>query len=348
MRLFPRSAGTLLGALTACSSSIAPIPTPDLPLAVTNNAVAIDTSVHPAVIYSTLGIDSTLQWSGITTRAFRLTLGNDRWEELPRVPGAVGRIAATAQVVGGQFILIGGYTVDSAGVEVSVPDVNIYDADRGEWVPGAPMPVPVDDAVSGVWRDSLIYLVSGWHDTDNVTAVQVYDPTADQWLQATPTPGPGVFGHTGGVVGDEIVYIDGVTRNPDRPRFRLIKQTWRGRIDPATPLEIRWDSLAPPHGPARYRAAAGICGADLVFVGGTDNPYNYNGIGYDGRSSEPILGGFTYRREGDAWLASPAAPLGTMDHRGLIVSPQGTWIIGGMRSGQRVASTMVPVPWSPC
>ena len=37
------------------------------------------------------------------------------------------------------------------------------------------------NAVAGVWRDSLILLVSGWHDTGNVPDVQVYDPDTDSW-----------------------------------------------------------------------------------------------------------------------------------------------------------------------
>jgi hypothetical protein len=98
--------------------------------------------------------------------------------------------------------LFGGYTVDSAGAERSVPGLDVWDPGANRWSAAAPMPLPVDDAVSAVWRDSLVYLVSGWHDTDNTTRVQIYDPAIDRWRDATPIPGPGVLGHAGGLVGN--------------------------------------------------------------------------------------------------------------------------------------------------
>ena len=36
------------------------------------------------------------------------------------------------------------------------------------------MPVPVDDAIAGVYREQFIYLVSGWHDSDNVAEYRRY------------------------------------------------------------------------------------------------------------------------------------------------------------------------------
>ena len=60
--------------------------------------------------------------------------------------------------------------------------------------------MPVDDTVSGVWRDRLIFLVSGWSVDANVDAVQVYDPALNRWMRATPVPGIPVFGHAGGIV----------------------------------------------------------------------------------------------------------------------------------------------------
>ncbi len=97
------------------------------------------------------------------------------------------------------------------------------------------MPLPVDDAVSGVWRDSLIYLVSGWHDSDNVAAVQIYDPERNAWEQATPIPGPPVFGYAGGIAGDGIGY-DGRTAEPWAGAFAfgVATESWIAAEAPGT------------------------------------------------------------------------------------------------------------------
>lgn len=337
--------------LSACGqgqASVVQVIIPNLPMAVTNNAVAIDTANGTVTLYSFLGLDSTKRHDGITRRAFRLTLGKDQWEELPPVPGPRGRLAATAQVIRGEVIVIGGYTVDSTGAERSVPEVDIWNPVAGRWRTGAPMPLPVDDAVSGVWRDSLLYLVSGWHDTDNVTAVQIYDPATDRWTMATPIPGPGVFGHAGGVVGDAILFVDGVTRNETRPRYRMKAQAWRGEIDPTDPTNITWTVIPPHPGLPLYRAAAGVCGTRLVLAGGTDNPYNYNGIGYDGVPSEPRAEVVAYDVTTGGWTEFSPAPVATMDHRGLLIGRHGMYVVGGMRSGQGVSAETVIVPRTVC
>ncbi len=132
----------------------------------------------------------------------------ESWETLTPVPGR-GRLASTAQVVGERIYVLGGYTVAENGDERSVPDVSILDPQTGIWTRGADIPLPTDDAVAGVWRDSLIVLVSGWHDNGNVADVQIFDPVLNRWTRSTSIPGTPVFGHTGAVVGDAIVYVDG-------------------------------------------------------------------------------------------------------------------------------------------
>ncbi len=311
---------------------------PPLPAPVANNAVAAGTIEGVWWMFSLLGIDSTKRWSGITTRAFAWQAGATAWSPLPHVPGSVGRLAATAQVVRGRVYLFGGYTVDSSGAEKSVEVVNVYTPGLRRWTTVTPMPVPVDDAVSVVWRDSLVYLVSGWHDTDNVQHVQVYDVVRDTWAMATPIPGPGVFGHTGGLSGNTLVYIDGAARRPSGPKYALVPQSWSGAINPANPLEIRWSSIPPHPGPPSYRAAAAGCGGVIVFAGGTDNPYNYNGVGYDGVPSQPRAAVFAWDTQRKQWREWSSAPRATMDHRGLVIRGDSAWIPGGMLHGQKVTA----------
>jgi N-acetylneuraminic acid mutarotase len=313
---------------------------PPLPAPLTNNAVAAHSDGVGVTVYSFLGLDSTKIWSGVTNRAFRWDVGTPAWEALPPVPGP-GRLAATAQAMGDRLYVFGGYTVAEDGSERSLPHVEIYHPATATWTRGAPIPVPVDDAVSGVWRDSLVYLVSGWHDRDNVANVQIYDPAADTWTQATPIPGAPVFGHTGAVAGNTIVYIDGVRRSDDGPRYVMESSTWRGEIDPTDPRVISWSRLAQHPGPSLYRSAAVAVGRWIVFAGGTDNPYNYNGIGYDGIPARARNAVWGFDTASEEWRRGTNLPVPTMDHRGIALVGEQLIVIGGMTRDQRVTSGVV-------
>lgn len=310
---------------------------PPLPVPVANNAVAATETADGWTLFSFLGIDSTRRRDGITTAAFRWTVGDASWRPIGPVPGEP-RLAATAQAVGGRIYLFGGYTVAEDGSERSVPDVFVYHPVGDRWSRAAPMPTAVDDAVSGVWRDSLIFLVSGWHDTDNVSLVQIYDPTADEWRKATPIPGPPVFGHAGGISGDAIVYIDGARVDRDPRRFALETSSWLGQIDPAEPARIAWRRLPDHPGPGLYRAAAVGTERFVMFGGGTDNPYNYDGNGYDGVPSEPRFGVFAWDVGREIWRELAPLEVPTMDHRGLVEAAGHVYAIGGMGPGRVVTA----------
>jgi Kelch motif len=315
---------------------------------VANNAVASGVARDRPWIFSFLGIDSTKRWSGITRAAFAWSPGMSAWQRLPDVPGPVGRLAATAQVVRGKVYLFGGYTVDSAGGERSLDVVDVWDPASNSWGTAPPMTVAVDDAVSATWRDSLVYLVSGWHHTDNVPLVQVFDVVERRWTQATPIPGPGVFGHTGGIAGNTLVYVDGARRQAGKVRYGLEASSWAGEIDSANPLRIIWRRLPPHPGPPIYRAAAAGCGSKVVIAGGTDNPYNYNGIGYDGVPAVPRRDVFAWDTRRGAWTTLAPAPTASMDHRALVVRGDTAVVAGGMRGSQQVTSRIERWPLGRC
>lgn len=314
---------------------------PSLPRPLANNAVASLAIDGRTLVFSFLGIGTTKRHDGIVRDAYELEPAAASWRSLPAVPGEEGRIAATAETVRGRVYLFGGYTVDRDGGEVSVGDVDVWDPALRRWSAAAPLPVPVDDAVSGVWRDSLVYLVSGWSQRDNVPSVQVYDPATDRWARATPIPGAPVLGHAGGVADDVIVYCDGVKVNPfRRPRFVISDSCWRGDIDPSDPTRIAWRELAAHPGAPKYRAAAGAVPGRgwVLFAGGSSNPYNFDGVGYDGVPSEPDGTIFAYDVREDRWIRGPMMPVPTMDHRGVVVTGDELWVVGGMTAGQRVTS----------
>lgn len=312
-------------------------PGPPLPAPVSNNAVAAVETVEGWEVYSFLGLDESKLWSGVHSRVFRYRSRSEAWAELTPVDGP-GRLAGTAQAVGGLVLVFGGYTVAEDGTERSAPEVNMWDPVTERWGLAAPIPVPTDDAVSGTWDENVVYLVSGWHDTDNIADVQGYDATTDSWFAATPIAGPPVFGHAGSISGNTIVYIDGVRVDKNPRAFVLESSSWRGDIDPDDPGRVVWTQIADHPGPPLYRAASVSIGPWVVFAGGTNNPYNYNGVGYDGARAEPLGAVFAYHVEDDRWVELPALTAPTMDHRGLVRVGDEVWILGGMGPGQQVTA----------
>jgi hypothetical protein len=113
--------------------------------------------------------------------------------------------------------------------------------------------------------------------------------------------------------------------------------------------KIQWSKLPPHPGSARYRIAAGAeppgkKAARIYFSGGTDNPYNYNGIGYNGQPAEPSAVTFAFNAHSHTWeKVSDSTPDPAMDHRGLLVTHSGLIIVGGMEKGQQVRAKVVVV-----
>lgn len=355
MRLF---ALALAAALPAVLASVRPLGTeaaapkwtvvagPSLPEALTNNAVAAVAVEDRRLLVSFLGLGAGKDFRAITRRAYALDLVTQRWGRLPDVPGPVGRLAATAQAIGERVYVFGGYAVAADGQETTSAALDIYDVHARRYRRGADIPTPVDDSVSGVSRDGLIYLVGGWSKSANVTDVQVYDPGRDRWAPATPILGTPVFGHSGGVVGHSIVYCDGAKMQaPKLPKYVLTPECYRGDIAPAEPTRIAWRKIESHPGPARYRMAAGPLETGeltgVLFVGGTANAYNYDGIGYDGQPSEPLATSFVYDIDRDAWIEGPTLARPTMDHRGLPATDDAWWIVGGLGAGQAVSNGVV-------
>jgi len=316
-------------------------PLPGLPTATSNNAVTLVESGDGVYLYSFLGLGSGKTWKDISSSAFVLSPGAASWTELEPVPGRAGRLAASAVSVGGAAWLFGGYTVAADGSEESV--AGVYRIRPGQsalkWV--TDMPVPVEDSVLLVYQDRYIYLVSGWHDLGNVNLVQVLDTQTLSWAQGTPWPGAPVFGHSGGMSDGQMLICDGVRiqyPKDDSPRqFLPSDQCWAGRIGEDNHRRIHWRSVPSHPGVSRYRmAATGDSRQRVVFAGGSANPYNFNGSGYDGEPSEAEKSVFGYSFETGDWQRLGDLPRGTMDHRGLLFSDEWYYLVGGMQNPQAV------------
>jgi N-acetylneuraminic acid mutarotase len=321
----------------AADSGVDPLPDP-----VSNNAVAMAKVRGELLLFSFMGIGPKKTSDAITSTAFSLDANEGKWSAIHAVPGTVGRVGASAAGIHGDLFLFGGYVADAHGGMV-VPDVGVYHPANDRWFRGADIPVAVGDSVIGVYRDRYVYLVSGRSNREVVSNVQVYDADKDKWAQATPIPGTAVFGHAGALVDDTIIYVDGARKNPSgtTPRYVASDECWMGKIDHHDRTKIQWTKLPSHPGTARYRIAGGGSEKDqkIYFAGGTDNPYDFNGIGYDGRPSEPSPVTFDFNLRTGKWeTINENTPDPTMDHRGLLVTHEGLVLIGGMEKGQKVTA----------
>jgi len=315
--------------------------TPPLPEAVTNNAVVSVKAQDREFVISFAGLGVGKSHADTHAKTFVLDSADMQWREASPVPGGVGRLAATAVAAGERAYVFGGYTVAEDGSEVSTRWVHAFDPLSGKFEERRSMPIPVDDAMAVSYEDRYIYLISGWHDFGNVNLVQRYDVANDTWAQATPTPGRAVFGHAGGIVGNTIVYCDGVAIEPyvDRRRIFVANgECYKGMIDKEESRRIDWRKIGQHPGKPRYRmAAAGITDQNgVMFIGGSENPYNYDGIGYDGKASSPAADALLFSLETNSWQEIGVDGPATMDHRGVVSFQDGWLIVGGMLDGQQV------------
>ena len=187
-KLITAAVSLYLGLGSACgdssSAADAGTPRPDaqvgwapgvpLPEAISNNALAAVETEGGCMVFSMLGIDSSLESGGVHNRAFRWREGDDSWLAMPEIPGP-GRLAANAVGLRGEPYLLGGYEVADNGSETSYTSLQRFNLSTGRWETLADAPVPIDDAGVVAWRDRYIVVVSGWSNTGNVDDVQIYD-----------------------------------------------------------------------------------------------------------------------------------------------------------------------------
>lgn len=320
-----------------------------LPIAHTNNAVAAVSHGGVTTVYSFNGLRAGKTWRDVSKMAFACDLSETSCRRIADVPVGEGRLASVAVALDGTIFLFGGYSVAEDGTEVSTPEVFQFDPESETYQRRADIPVPVDDSVAFAYAGRYVYLVSGWHDDGNVSLVQVYDTREDRWFRATDYPGAPVFGHAGGAVENKVVIADGVAvigEKDGHRRFGAVDEVWLGEIDNADPATIVWRRLPPHPGKPRYRMAASGDAARrrVVFLGGAENPYNYDGIGYDDIPSEPTDSVFAFDFKADAWRALGPRGTETMDHRGLIIAEGAYLTAGGLDADRAVLPAVISQP----
>ncbi len=332
--------------LAACAAPLAVETRDALPAPVANNAVAF---AHDAkgqgTIYSFFGLGAGKTHADIVTSGYACVEATLDCRAIRDVPVREGRLAGVAATVAGKIYLFGGYTVAPDGAEKSTPEVFRFDPLTEQYRQVADMPTPVDDTTAIVLFDRYVYLVSGWHDDGNVALTQVYDAAEDRWFRATDFPGAPVFGQAGGGDGSTLLVMGGVkaVAGEDGKRaFVASDEAWIGKVAEASPDAIDWTrASAPPVGPF-YRMAASQGLPLIYFAGGGDNPYNYNGVGYDGVPAKPSDKLIAYDPRNGEWRLIGDIPA-TMDHRGLAAGETGLYVVGGLGPDLSVLKTVTRI-----
>jgi N-acetylneuraminic acid mutarotase len=269
------------------------------------------------------------------------------WKGLPSIPGAGGRLGSSAVTLNGRFYLFGGYEVAADDKETTIATLHKLSSNRRSWTLVSKHPRPADDAVLLPYRDRWLILISGWQTDRNISDVTVFDTqqTKRGWVALANYPGSAVFGHAGGIVDDQMVICDGVTARKGadgKNQFSMSNQCFLGslRIGKNQKLKLTWQAIpAHPHLPRYRMAAAGIDhkgSPTIVFAGGSERPYNYNGIGYDGIPAEASAKVFAFDLKQRRWQEWPELTKPRMDLRALVSYQKQLWVTGGMTEDQQV------------
>ncbi len=311
-----------------------------MPERVSNNAVCEGFINGAPYVYSFAGIDSTKTWSGIHLKSYRYSVNDDLWETIEPLPAEMSKIAASASRVGDIIYIIGGYHVFATGSELSSDEVHRYDIVNNTYLSnGTPIPKAIDDQTQAVWRDSLIYVVTGWSDFGNVTNVQIYNPAEDTWDVGTSIPNDHdykSFGSSGTIIGDTIYYFGGAASTgifPIQNDFRI------GIINPEDPTEITWSKQTFGTEVKGYRIAATKSKGKAFWLGGSNVTYNYNGVAYNGSGGVPPANrSLFYEPQSGNWEEDFSTPL-PMDLRSLAeINDTIKFIVGGMLEDQWVSN----------
>jgi len=331
-----------------------------IPNALTNNAVTQVNINGNDYFLSFSGLSKNKTYQDVHNKAYIYNVKKRQWHSIAPVPlskenliltkGLVGRLASVATTIKDKVFIFGGYTVAKDHSEVSIADVYTYDILTNTYQLLAPMPVSVDDSVALPYQNKLIYLISGWHNSGNVNLVQVYNTETNHWQQATPFPGKPVFGHAGGIVDNKILVCDGVAikvyKNTKRS-YQREAACYLGVINKNKPFEIDWRVIVHPVQRARYRMAAiGLTKQQqIVFLGGSENPYNYNGMGYNGKPAQPSNKVWIFDLATQQWQIK-ITKHASMDHRGLLYLEGKLITLGGMGEDQQVLNSVNLTPFN--
>lgn len=317
----------------------------NLPEAVTNNAVTAGFIDDKPFAFSFAGLDSTKSYSGIHLRSYRYNFSDGSWQQIANLPDTLGKIASAASRVQDTIYVIGGYHVFKDHTERSSNKVHRYAVKENKFLTDAtPIPIAIDDQVQAVWRDSLIYVVTGWSDIENRNNVQIYNPYLNTWQEGEAVPDNHTyksFGASGVIIADTIYYFGGASMGTHYPIQNVLR---KGIIDPENPTKIEWSHAVLDANLVGYRMAATVVNNEPHWIGGSTTTYNYNPLAYDGSGGvSPVYRDLFYRQ--GSLIAAQTSKI-PMDLRGIaVLNDSMSVLIGGIEDQQNVSNKVYLLKW---
>ena len=322
--------------LTELNNSLEPL---------TNNSTVEGFIKEKPFVFSFGGLDSTKLFSGIHLRSYRLDVYNNTWEKINDLPDTLGKIASGASRVNDKIYIIGGYHVFKDGSERSSNKVHRYDIINNQYLEdGASIPVPIDDQVQAVWRDSLIYVISGWSNKANVPNVQIYNPETNDWDIGTSVPDNHKyksFGASGIIIRDTIFYFGGASMGKNYPIQNVLR---KGIINDNEPTRIEWSQQVFDSSKVGYRMAITSINNIPHWIGGSKKTYNYDAVAYDGSGGvNPSQRDMYYEDNVLKELSNTNFP---MDLRGIAeINDSIKILVGGILKDQKVSNKVFKLEW---
>ncbi|MBK5921054.1 hypothetical protein CCR80_08415 [Rhodothalassium salexigens] len=309
-----------------------------MPVALADNAVAALERDGRPFFYSVAGQGSAAPYRDGSRLAFEYDALEDRWHALPPLPGARGLVGVAAAGVGGRLYLVGGTWGD--GSDRLARTALAFDPATRTYTSLPTPPLPVAHALIGVYAERYLVLVAGRAEGGTVSAVQMFDTEAEEWFPASQLPGPGRFGHAGGLVGDTLL----VTGGRRAPGGTPVAGSWAGTINPDDPSVIDWEPVPDPPGAPLFAAAGGGVAASgwVVVAGGTASADLTPAEGAPARAAVHV-----FDLDSRQWIGEGRRRVATMAHRGLVSDGDQIYTLGGRGPGGVITGAVIPVALGP-
>lgn len=310
-----------------------------LPLETTNNALASGSVAGEKYVYSFGGITDSLHISDIHQHVFKYTVSENTWTEMSPLPDTLGKIGSRASQINNKIYVIGGKHILADSTEISSDRVHVYNIFLDTFELDAnPLPFPVHDHVQTVWRDSLIFVISGQSNGSNLSEVQVFNPYFSSWLSGTSVPNDNqfkAFGASGYILGDTIYYYGGAE---DSTLPTATKKLRKGVINPDNPTDISWEVSNSQPQTTHFLGASSGHNNTMFWVGGSKDAYRFNTMKYDtNQLANPLNYLIEYNIKNNNYQYWEI-PSSMMDLRSIAKLGGGNWIIAGGVDSLHLAS----------
>jgi hypothetical protein len=312
--------------------SLSPLPDPTAFNVLTSASVGQD-----KFVYSFGGVTTNLTYENVHQKIYKYHISLDKWELINAELDTVAKFGYVASFVNNRVYLIGGSYIDETSI-VDLASVNVYNPFSDTLEPNAnPLPVPVSEHQQFIWRDSLIYVVSGWSNGNLTNDVQVFNPFFNVWELGTPLPESQIYvaaGGSGYVIKDTIYYWAGANSADGE----LTNYLRKGVINPDNPLEIEWSFESSSIDVNTFRPLASGHSETVFWFGGTRTFYELGTASWN-EEINPKARILMYGTRTKSYELVENTPFAQFGVTGLAKLGGGNWVVaGGIDSLQNITN----------